>query len=644
MEEKKEEKEKLNSAAPMAEDGPSSGSKDDAAEGSSKSPTRKPAQDGEPADGPETKTRRLDSDSSMSSGVFKKRSSSSRRNYRKSSRGSGDESSDSEEDTGAQPTEPEQQQVDMSEDSSDSGPLNARLRAIGGDISSSSSSTTSGPDSPAGIIDRRKSSESEGNDEDESMPVVLTKRKPSHKWHMVQEVASRQYGTSTKKQMPVLFTDRFYGSRHAVERLELMYKLDEHHGCVNALNFNESGSKLVSGSDDMRVIVWDWAIGKKYLEFVSGHRSNVFQTKFMPGSNDSLIVTCARDGQVRLATLSTTGTCRGTRKLAQHNQSAHKLTLHPECPEEILSAGEDGFVISIDLRQPTPNKLLLVREAGKKVPLYSISSHPLDLNEFCLGGRDQFVRFYDKRYPKQLVKKFKPQHMGDSNTNCQITCAVYNYNGTEVLASYNDDDIFLFDTRHSDGADYVHRYEGHRNSATVKGVNFFGPRSEYVVSGSDCGNLFFWDKETEAILQFMHGDENGVVNCLEPHPHVPILATSGLDDDVKIWIPSYEDAPAMANLKQTVISNSKGRVDERSGNAESFDGQMLWYLWRQIRRSNATRRAHLRAQMATENSEGEVEGEAGNMISSSSEDGDDADSDGDDEEEPRAARVQCSPS
>lgn len=49
---------------------------------------------------------------------------------------------------------------------------------------------------------------------------------------------------------------------------------------------------------------------------------------------------------------------------------------------------------------------------------------------------------------------------------------------------------------------------------TVKGVNFFGPRSEFIVSGSDCGNIFFWDKSTEAIVQWMRGDEEGVVCAL----------------------------------------------------------------------------------------------------------------------------------
>lgn len=36
----------------------------------------------------------------------------------------------------------------------------------------------------------------------------------------------------------------------------------------------------------------------------------------------------------------------------------------------------------------------------------------------------------------------------------------------ELLASYNDEDIYLFNSAHSDGAQYVKRYKGHRNNAT----------------------------------------------------------------------------------------------------------------------------------------------------------------------------------
>lgn len=57
------------------------------------------------------------------------------------------------------------------------------------------------------------------------------------------------------------------------------------------------------------------------------------------------------------------------------------------------------------------------------------------------------------------------------------------------------------------------------------------------MSGSDCGNIFMWDKNTEAIAQWLKGDESGVVNCLESHPNFPVMATSGLDHNVKVWSP-----------------------------------------------------------------------------------------------------------
>ena len=46
----------------------------------------------------------------------------------------------------------------------------------------------------------------------------------------------------------------------------------------------------------------------------------------------------------------------------------------------------------------------------------------------------------------------------------------------------------------------------------MKGVNFYGPKSEYVVSGSDCGHIFLWSKEKESIVHMMEGDEMGVVS------------------------------------------------------------------------------------------------------------------------------------
>lgn len=62
-----------------------------------------------------------------------------------------------------------------------------------------------------------------------------------------------------------------------------------------------SGQLLASGSDDTNVVLWDWARNKPLSTIKTGHKSNVFQSKFLflNAKSQVNIVTCARDGQVR---------------------------------------------------------------------------------------------------------------------------------------------------------------------------------------------------------------------------------------------------------------------------------------------------------------------------------------------------------
>jgi len=234
-----------------------------------------------------------------------------------------------------------------------------------------------------------------------------------------------------------------------------------------------------------------------------------------------------------------------------------------------------------------------VKVDSKKIPLYSIHTNPSNSNEFAVSGREPIARVYDKRKANQVVKTYCPHHLLDvSGFKANITCLVYNYDGSELLCSYNDEDIYLFDTSHSQGADYIKRYKGHRNNATVKGVNFYGDRSEYVVSGSDCGNIFFWERESQQILHYVEGDKGGVVNVIEPHPNLPVLATSGLDSEVKIWtprgLPSHHQQQRISDskLKQLMLSNLRERIQDRQDREsmpDTFQSHLLWFLMRTLR-------------------------------------------------------------
>ncbi|XP_033757845.1 DDB1- and CUL4-associated factor 8-like [Pecten maximus] len=480
-------------------------------------------------------------------------------------------------------------------------------------------------------VKKAKSSKDKKADSDSEEDIMVDmSKKPKQIWRALYDCRDREYGFNSRVP-PASFREKVQGSLQMVQRFDLQYKMEYHEGCVNALHFNRIGTLLASGSDDLNIVLWNWIRNRPALVYDSGHRSNVFQAKFMPFSGDCHVVSCARDGQVRLAELSLTGICKQTKKLAQHKGGAHKLALELDSPHVFLSCGEDAVVYEIDLREDKSNKLVLTKEGEKKVPLYSIHSNPANSMEFCVGGRDHYIRVYDKRKINSneddgLLKKFCPHHLVSSNMKANVTCAVYNYNGTEIVGSYNDEDIYLFNNSHSSGAEHTHRYKGHRNNATVKGINFYGPRSEFVVSGSDCGHIFLWDKESEQIVQFMEGDEGGVINVLEPHPFAPVLATSGLDHDVKVWAPTAEEPTQLDKLRKTMKKNRKEREEEMVNEPDMIDGQMLWYIMHHIRR--AQRRA-------------DQDGTEGDQASSSS---DNSEYDTEDSEENAPYRMSCNPS
>lgn len=66
-------------------------------------------------------------------------------------------------------------------------------------------------------------------------------------------------------------------------------------------------------------------------------------------------------------------------------------------------------------------------------------------------------------------------------------------------------------------------------------VNFIGPDDEFVASGSDDGYLFLWKKASGELHDILEGDGT-VVNVIEDHPHLPLVAVSGIDTTVKVRI------------------------------------------------------------------------------------------------------------
>ncbi|KAJ4978552.1 hypothetical protein NE237_009332 [Protea cynaroides] len=397
------------------------------------------------------------------------------------------------------------------------------------------------------------------------------------------ELWRREIGLS----QPRRFSYRIGGSEALVKRIERYAKLDGHGGCVNSVQFNFSGDLLVSGSDDRQVIFWNWAAKTKKFSYSSGHLDNIFQTRIMPFTDDRTIVTSAADGQVRMGQVLENGKV-DTKHLGKHRGRIYKLAVEPGSPHIFYSCGEDGLIQHFDLRSNCAATKILscsqfpqTNKTHRSLRLNSIVIDPRNPNYFAVGGSNEYARVYDIRNCQwdsssnaadRPVNTFCPRHLVNSE-NVHITALAYS-NKSELLVSYNDELVYLFQKNMGMGPnplsipaedlekmDEPQVYKGHRNSQTVKGVSFFGPNDEYVVSGSDCGHIFIWRKKGGELLRLMVGDRH-IVNHLEPHPHVPVLATSGLEKNVKLWAPIAKDSiPLPGNAAEIMESNRQSRED-----------------------------------------------------------------------------------
>ncbi|XP_021849672.2 uncharacterized protein [Spinacia oleracea] len=415
------------------------------------------------------------------------------------------------------------------------------------------------------------------------------------------------------------FAHRLAASEDLVLRLDILRKLEKHRGCVNTVGFNASGDILVSGSDDRKVILWDWEVGHAKLSFHSGHCNNVFQAKFMPFSDDNIIVTCAADGQVRQAQILEGGRVE-TSLLGRHESRAHKLAIEPGSPHIFYTCAEDGMVQHFDLRTKDPTRLFTCHSTFEwrsnltVVQLNTIAIDPRSPNLFAVGGSDdEYTRVYDIRKYKwdgstdfgQPVNFYCPRHLVGSKL-VGITGLAFS-DQSELLVSYNHEHIYLFakdmgwgpnpdpsspesacsdtdEPGHDDPFEAASAvtdtekrhvpqvFKGHLNRETVKGVSFFGPKSEYVASGSDCGRIFIWRKKNGELIRVMEADKH-VVNCIEAHPHTAVLASSGIESDIKIWTPKAEERATLpANIDEVLISHGSflfGSDDSSSDDDDS---------------------------------------------------------------------------
>ncbi|XP_033227505.1 WD and tetratricopeptide repeats protein 1 [Belonocnema kinseyi] len=202
-----------------------------------------------------------------------------------------------------------------------------------------------------------------------------------------------------------LTSQKLHVTENFIARLGLETELKGHGGCVNCLEWNETGQTLASASDDMHIILWDPFRYEKKLVLHTGHNGNIFSVKFLPKSNDSVLISGAGDSRIRVHDLTLSDTILACNC---HTGRVKRIATAPNIPYLFWSAAEDGIIMQFDMRAPHTCKVAqennvlinLVNHVGRTIEAKCISVNTRRPELIAVGANDPYIRLYDRRMIK----------------------------------------------------------------------------------------------------------------------------------------------------------------------------------------------------------------------------------------------------
>ncbi|EME27124.1 WD and tetratricopeptide repeats protein 1 isoform 1 [Galdieria sulphuraria] len=122
---------------------------------------------------------------------------------------------------------------------------------------------------------------------------------------------------------------------------------------------------------------------------------------------------------------------------------------------------------------------------------------------------------------------------------------------------------------------YHRRFLGHLSVNTdIKEVNFISGKYPCVLSGSDDGHFYVWSLDSGMLLGSYKADSDAV-NCVLPHPYQPLIATSGIESNIKLWSPSACHNNIDEDEMEKLMQSNVDKLNEIRGRPQDIVGTQV---------------------------------------------------------------------
>jgi WD40 repeat protein/serine/threonine protein kinase len=296
--------------------------------------------------------------------------------------------------------------------------------------------------------------------------------------------------------------------------------LDGHEGPVRTVAFSQDGSRIISGSQDNTIRLWD-SEGGQLLKSFRGHDGAVRTVAF--AESDQVILSGSHDNSIRKWNISEYEEIRVLQGqvLEGHVDAILSAGFSPD-GERIVTASRDRTARTWEAVTGQPLKVFA---EGHSFLATSAAFFPGG-KRLATGAVDNTVRIWDADSGTQFVRL---EHTG------RAAALTISNDGKRVITGGDDYSANVWNADTGDLVFSLKKSEtskGHNNEVTAVAISEDGQR---LLTGDSSGRVFIWDLKTQTVLLELKGHSRSRITDAAFLPGTSRVLTACADRTVAQW-------------------------------------------------------------------------------------------------------------